>query len=306
MAAPAASTFVVFVGLAVITAIAACVVVWARLIVNWWAGRSVLPYESRRPVPWRLRDVALAVIVYLAAPIVLVGLGHQWFGLSMDRAVAEEMPLDANHPLARVLIDSPSGWAIWVCILSAVVVAPLTEEVVFRLVLQGWLESVERRMRRSMRGLARIAGAGPIMLVALLFAGMHLREPAPPMPSSTLALLLGIQTVANLLSVALILCWLRFVVRAKGVDLGIVSGKVAGDFRIGLVGFLAVTVPVYMVLIVAKKLLPGNTVADPIPLLLLAVVLGTLYYRTHRILPAIVLHMAFNSVAVLLALGLGQ
>ena len=34
---------------------------------------------------------------------------------------------------------------------------------------------------------------------------------------------------------------------------------------------------------------------DPIPLWLLAVGLGLIYQRTHRILPCIVLHMAFNA-----------
>ena len=39
---------------------------------------------------------------------------------------------------------------------------------------------------------------------------------------------------------------------------------------------------------------------DPIPLFFLALVLGTLYHRTHRIAPSLVLHMAFNATSIAL------
>ena len=39
---------------------------------------------------------------------------------------------------------------------------------------------------------------------------------------------------------------------------------------------------------------------DPIPLFFLALVLGTLYHRTHRIAPSLVLHIAFNATAIAL------
>jgi hypothetical protein len=99
-------------------------------------------------------------------------------------------------------------------------------------------------------------------------------------------------------------CWLKFVAGATATDLGLVPGKVAFDVRLGLLAFPAIVVPVYAVnamLLAARKFLPGGIVADPIALLPLAIVLGILYYRTHRILPGIVLHMAFNAVAVVAA-----
>jgi membrane protease YdiL (CAAX protease family) len=48
--------------------------------------------------------------------------------------------------------------------------------------------------------------------------------------------------------------------------------------------------------------LPKDVVADPIPIFFLALVLGTLYYRTHRIAASLVLHMAFNATGVAIAL----
>ena len=43
-----------------------------------------------------------------------------------------------------------------------------------------------------------------------------------------------------------------------------------------------------------------NYALDPIPLFFLALVLGVLYHRTHRIAPSLVLHMAFNATSVVL------
>ena len=67
-------------------------------------------------------------------------------------------------------------------------------------------------------------------------------------------------------------------------------GKLASDLRLGFAAFLAVTVPVYLVWIDAEQLLPHNVIPDPIAIFFLSLALGTLYYRTHRILPCIVLH----------------
>ena len=39
---------------------------------------------------------------------------------------------------------------------------------------------------------------------------------------------------------------------------------------------------------------------DPIPLFVLALILGYVYQRTHRIVPCIVLHMLFNAFSLTL------
>ena len=70
----------------------------------------------------------------------------------------------------------------------------------------------------------------------------------------------------------------------------------------GLVAWAAVTGPILVLFAKIRSLAPA-VVVDPLPIFLLALVLGTLYYRTHRILPSIVLHAAFNATGVLLALA---
>ena len=159
-------------------------------------------------------------------------------------------------------------------------------------------------MRRRAALLRRlVAGFLPVTLVSLLFAAMHFRRPESALDTTTIVYLQSVNAVASLVSIAVLICWLRFVAGAAPADFGIVPGKLVADVKLGLLGFLAVTGPVYAVSFAAKQLLPEDVVTDPIPILLLALAVGVLYYRTHRILPAIVLHMAFNATGVILALG---
>jgi len=64
-----------------------------------------------------------------------------------------------------------------------------------------------------------------------------------------------------------------------------------------------VAVPIYAIQFLFWSLLPKGVAADPAPLFFFALVLGSLYYRTHRIVPAIVLHMSLNYCTVLVLLA---
>ena len=291
--------------LLVLLAVGACGATWAMVAARWRHRRPVLPYQPRRSVPWRLGDVTLLMLAYFIGPGLLVQASQSLLNVRVPAApspVGEKSRIVTEHPLERVLQQSPSVSAVVMCVLLAVVIAPITEEFLFRLVLQGWLESVERRLRRRVGWLRRLtAGAVPVGLTSLAFAVLHIRGATQPEDVATTALLLSIQAAACTLIVAGAACWLKFAVGATAADFGLVPSKLAFDVRLGLLAFPAIIVPVYAVnamLLAAQKLLPGDVVVDPIPLLLLAVVLGTLYYRTHRILPGVVLHMAFNAVAV--------
>ena len=184
-----------------------------------------------------------------------------------------------------------------------IAVAPIVEELLFRLLLQGWLESLERRIRRRLR-LVRPWAAGilPVVVASVLFAVLHIRTPQPQEDLFTLVFQIGIGAAASLLVAALLAVWLRLATGATLEDFGIVPGRLASDLRLGFAAFLAVTVPVYVVWIEAERLLPRNVIPDPIAIFFLSLALGTLYYRTHRILPCIVLHVCFNTLGVALTL----
>jgi membrane protease YdiL (CAAX protease family) len=290
-------------------AIASCIAVWTVAAVRWRRGQPVLPYQPRRSVPWRLIDVALLIIAYLFAPALLVRMSpHRPDVQTTELAqVAQPPKTEMEHPLERLLSESHNGPTILLCALLAIVIAPITEELLFRLLLQGWLESLERRLRRHFirqvpRPILVAVGIVPIAVSSLLFAALHIRGPEPPEQISTLVFRLAVMAIAGLLVITLAVWWLKSAARATWADIGIVPGKLAGDVRLGLLAFLAVLVPVYIVMFAAKHFLPANVVPDPIPMLFLGAALGTLYYRTHRIVPSIVLHAAFNATGVVLML----
>lgn len=83
---------------------------------------------------------------------------------------------EAVHPLLQLLKQDPSLKTIGQTMLIAVVLAPLSEELIFRVILQGWLTRYVR------------PGAA-IPLIALIFAAIHgLPDALPLIP---LALILG-------------------------------------------------------------------------------------------------------------------
>ncbi|MEN6451159.1 MAG: CPBP family glutamic-type intramembrane protease [Thermoguttaceae bacterium] len=288
-------------------ALAACIAVWTIAITRWRRRLPVLPYQPRRPVPWRGLDVGVIVLVYVLTPPLISHAAHRWLGEQPRAAAAAAAPAhDAKkteHPLARVLQARPGVWVVLVCVLLAVVLAPLTEELVFRLLIQGWLERLERQLRRRMVLFRLTAGFLPVTAVALLFAAMHYRE-AEELPVTAIIFGLIITAIGSAVTVAALIGWLKFVAGATLADFGIVRGKLWADVKLGLIAFLAVMPLVQAVGITAKLLLPKDVVIDPIAIGVLALALGTLYYRTHRILPGIVLHVAFNTMGVVTALAL--
>jgi len=292
-----------------------------------------VPYQRRRPVPWGAIEVVLLLLFALFAPWVTVQVAARWSGAELVPAAAEQAAApadegeeeeedgeeaedgkdaedgDASHPLGRLVLEGRGPWHLVLAAVMAVLVAPLVEEVLFRLVLQGWLEKVEMRCRRWLpRGARGVPGMVPVLLTSLPFAAMHYRQAGPKIDVDVIVFLLVAQGLASLLTLVVVVGVLRLGSGATLGDMGFVARKLPGDVGLGLLAYLAVTGPIYLVLLGAKLVVPETISPDPIPLVLLAIVLGALYYRTHRIVPSIVLHMAFNAtaVAMLLVMAIGR
>jgi membrane protease YdiL (CAAX protease family) len=294
----------------------ACAAAWTLIAKRSRRCRPVLPYEPRRPVPWRAADLFALLLVYVFVPALLAP-AFEWawppprpaagapLAPAPQQASANARdggragPPSTEHPMAR-LLEEGSGPVVALVVVSAAVLAPVVEELLFRLLLQGWLESVERRWSRRRAWLRRLSpGVMPVALVSLCFAAFHFRAAGGELPSAGH---LAALVVGQLVTLGAVLWWLRAGLGATLDDLGLVPGLWRKDLAIGLVAFAAVTAPI---LIFYRAIIPLaiNRVLDPFPIFFLAVVLGTLYYRTHRIVPSIVLHMAFNTASVLMALA---
>jgi len=296
--------------LLVYVVLAATVVVWTVIVQRLYRREPVLPVEPRRQVPWLGRDLVLFVVVFILAQTFLAAIRQAVIPPDacekISAGVRDEAArnLARNHPLTEIFMKGTTSSRI-ACTLLAVVVAPVFEELVFRLFLQGWLEKVDRRLRRRARWLAVACrwGTGPVVFSSLLFALLHLRgERALSAPDQMVFSIMSYAVVSVLLSVALVL-YLRGVRGATWADLGFARSRVASDVKLGLAAYAAVVVPVCAAMALLTKLaedLPSYLAPDPAPLFAFALVLGFVYLRTHRVLPTIIAHAALNGGTLLL------
>lgn len=293
----------------VVTLFAASFATWVVLFTNWWSYGVVLPYQRRQPVPWGAWATVLALLhvvdrlarspglepeqpadvevlasklafgalvhllfvgVFLAAVVVVtqatrtdLGLPQSkrqatrdlWIGLVTCLAaylpvalvrviVVRQFGEPELHPMIQDVMKQPNAVIIALAFVSAVVVAPICEEVIFRLLLQGWLEKWEDRMLGW-----RVASA-PVAEAAADSTGeaATLAPPRPPVVG-----LAGPYGALPILASSTMFAWAHL----------------------------------------------GHS-TDPFPLFVLALFLGFVYQRTHRILPCIVAHATFNLISMLM------
>jgi membrane protease YdiL (CAAX protease family) len=298
--------------LAIFLAVSAAI--WIGIYARWQEGRPIIPLARRRPVPWQAQDVLFLFLIGFGFPIGAALAVQMWIGPDAARHAADQESKDAAqqaadqksklaHP-AEQLLRSGNPGAIAISVTMAVIVAPLIEEFLFRVLLQGWLEALWSRQRRRHPEL-RAAPISwiPIVLPAALFALWHLRSAKPPLSPPCLTGLFLAQMAGQLLALALAIVILRFAVGATAADLGWKAEELGADAGLGLWALLAVLGPVLTLQFAMVKLVNAtgiNYALDPVPLFVLALILGVLYHRTHRLAPPLVLHMAFNATSIVL------
>jgi len=313
-APPEAASEIVQFGVVVL--LTACIVLWGQMLYRISRGLPVLPYVPRRPVPWKLIDLLGILLIFLVLfgwlSVVLLPPERkgQRPGDAVQPAVearekaangnaVEGKTEDLSHPVIVILRRSPNLGTLLTCVWVAVVVAPVAEEIMFRLLLQGWLEAVERRHRRWNRIWRRVSpGLVPIVVVSAIFAAAHYRTERPEPDIESLLHLFSLDATAKIVALVVGITWIWRFRGATLVDFGLVPGKFWEDIRLGFLAYLPWVPPVLIIQVVATALLPGWLAADPIALFVFAVALGSLYYRTHRIVPAIVVHMALNATSL--------
>ncbi len=276
--------------------------IWTWILVRWRRSEPIIPLARRRPVPWHAQDVLFLFFMALLLPIAAASAVQKWRGPEAAPQAADPKP-ELAHPAEQLLRTGAPGEKA-VAVVIAVIVAPLIEEFFFRVLLQGWLEAVWSRRRRKYPEL-RSAPASwlPIVLPAALFALMHLRSSKGSLSNEYLTVMFLAQMAADLLVLSLAIAVLRFAVGAAGADFGWQPEELRSDARLGLLALLATAPPVLAVHVALTGLVDWNGIGyapDPIPLFLLALVLGTLYRRTHRLAPSLVLHAAFNATSIVL------
>ena len=308
---------------------AVSVCIWIAVFWLWWRDGSVLSFEPRRPVPWGPIGLVIALLYLLLIvraglvgaedapeqPSVILTLGMDallkltlgggvllWlvvshratradlglpgspreaagdFLLGVLAALAALVPVYVllylfigvfgerpQNPLITRMFENPSVPMLAAAFVSAVIVAPVFEEFLYRLLTQGWLEKM--LMRATVRGELQSGGMADAAPEAGTFEDTT-GEPGE-WPASTEAEAL--------------------------------AGQLPRD------GSVPARVPIVWLPILISSLLFSAAHFgleygySPIPLFLLAMILGYLYQRTHRILPCIAAHMTFNAISLAMA-----
>jgi membrane protease YdiL (CAAX protease family) len=307
---------------AVLLSFSAWVFLGSRLL----EGKPVLPaYQPRRRVPWTGMDLLLILFFFVGISIV-IGYGFLVVekvsgrqkappvraGPAAEQEPAAKQEIEKKttaHPLTQLLKEDKDPTAIAVAFAMGVVIAPLCEELLFRVLLLGWLESVERRWWRKLRGFLPALSRGmlPILFSSLMFAALHYREESPETEEHHLILGMVIGGLVYLSSVGFALWLVRFRVGATAGDLGWDADKIGSDLLTGVVAFFAVYIPLIVIqAVVVPAILPERFAPDPIAIFFLAIVLGSLYYRTHRLVPSLVVHVLLNGCSLAMVLFLAR
>lgn len=139
-------------------------------------------------------DVVFGLLTFLAALVPI---------FSIQYVLTQFFP--SRHPVQLLLTKDASPQVVALCALSVVIVAPLTEEFVFRVLLQGWMETIvlwwrsrEQLLPAGELPIEHAPAASspelmplPILLSSLAFALVHLGHGPDPIPLFVFALMLG-------------------------------------------------------------------------------------------------------------------
>lgn len=196
---------------------------------------------------------------------------------------------DYDHAAIDLLKSSHEPWTLAITVLLAAVAAPICEEIMFRLVLQGGLESAEVRLLDAQFGLAAPGDTAdsPDSVLQSDFKG----DPE----SSELA---GVDGVPGVPAASA-------VYPPKRPDPAAWLANVPGGPRV--MGLPAGSWPILISSALFALAHASQGLPPVLPLFILALVMGYLYRQTHRLLPSIVVHVLFNSCSLaLLFLGAGK
>ena len=288
----------ILIPLAVLALAAASAAIWIVVLARWWMRLPVIPYQPRRPAPWRGVHVLFALVVYLA---LAQSASRRFITRGLPRPPATRGSASGGeHPIAKMLAggrDNP--WLLLTAFFTAVLAAPIVEELFFRVLLQGWLEAPSGAGDASGRS-GVLPGARPDrpQLDPLR------RRPLPRVGDRSAA---DGHRDGHAWST-------RSANWRPSPAFSSFCEAVAAPRRPTSAGSRRSSPPTCdwdcwrpwrrcrrstWRRCLLKNALPDSVTPDFLALIPLAAVLGTLYYRTHRLAPSVVAHAAFNVAGLL-------
>lgn len=251
----------------------------------------MFPDSKNVSVPWKCVDVLLFFFLFLSAQLLsgtMVVAYHAKFfpqeHLPPPQNVAiEEHALD--HPIISMIRSAEHSLpAIVVAFLVVVVAAPITEEFLFRMLFQGWLEA---KCRSSI-----IA----ITTVSFCFALMH-------GGNSYLDGRLLFYLFIALITVYLLVFLSGIIYLAKVRKVQMIPAIFGTNrftrrrFFMGVIYCFFALLFIFWLNIVTQDAFRKTNVA-PIPIFVFSLVLGILYSKTHNLSYCILLHACLNMISL--------
>jgi len=275
-----------------------CFLAWVAAFKRLHRGKPLIDLQPRRQVPWGGFDLLLVFVFFVISSVAMLSTVGFLLGPGADRPVPG-VGAETSHAILQLMRDGSLS-TVLLCAFSAVLVAPFVEEFLFRVLLQGWLERLDRNLRPMAPVYRRLLrwGTGPVLLSSFLFALVHFRGEGKPMNPQYLFYMITGNSLVGIATAVFAALVLRFRVGATAADMGFVVEKIPGDIALGLGWAAGVILPIFLLQAAMITLLPPWLAADPFSLLWFALALGTLYCRTHRATAGIVLHMSLNTVTV--------
>jgi membrane protease YdiL (CAAX protease family) len=180
--------------------------------------------------------------------------------------------------------------------LSFVVMAPLVEEFIFRLLLQGWLEAKFQQFRIP------FASGIAIVMASFVFAAFHINF------VSFIPRHAGYLLVSHvILSFALFTYGIIYLKRKRKVKIFRCFFGTEPFFRPRFfinAGYYLLALFFYVILCAVLFFVTGGLNFRPFTIFFLSLILGTLYSRTHNLSYCILLHAFLNGISVCL-IGIG-
>lgn len=246
--------------------------------------------ESMKPtVPWTGFDVLLFFAIWLAALMVSGAVAF-----TDVRPQASENTQDHGHPITQLIEQGKNSPVVLVVVfLAAVVVAPLIEEFLFRMLFLGWLEAKFKHIKLP------CASGIAIVLVSLCFAAIHANNhDVIDVPSMLIGLI-----VSSVVSLMVFAAGITYLAQVRNVR---IADYLFGSWRFVRFRFVAgagyclmAIVFIYGLQAALLSMFPGTNVS-PIPLFVFALVLGLLYSRTQNLSYCILLHACLNGISLAL------
>ena len=250
--------------------------------------------ESERPsIPWTGFDVLLFVALWLAPLIASIA-----FAAAATSSAAETK--NYGHPIIQLIEQGKKTPMVFLIVFTAAVIAaPLIEEFLFRMLMQGWLETKFKQL--LIPGASGVA----IVIVSSLFAAIHAKN---HVVIDAQALLDGL-VASSIFSLLVFTAGIVYLTQKRNVR---VTDYLFGKepfFRPGFflgAGYCLLAILCCLALNAALTMIFPNTNVSPIPIFFLSLVLGVLYRRTQNLSYCIVFHACLNGISLTLVwLGVG-